>query len=140
MQQSLNLDIIFREDRLIFKNPEEYKLFYAYLQKHKDKIGYIKIQVGSPSKSNRQLRFFHGILLESFSENMGDPDREYIKALLKSKFLTVEKEGKKYIRSLRDLTVQDMRQFLDSCVWLLVEFGGSLDSIETHEYERVKEE
>lgn len=104
----------------IYDRPEVVK---AYLQgiAHKGDLE-ATFQPWRKEKSLQQLRYIHGVVFALCAEASGYT-REEVKGLLKSKFLTdyvTAPDGKKlpYVKSLADLTMTEMRQFIDDCIIL----------------------
>lgn len=109
------------EDGLpIYDRPEVVK---AYLQgiAHKGDLE-VTFQPWRKEKSNQQIRYVHGVVFALCSEASGYT-KEEVKGILKKEFLTVyakSPNGKKisYVRSLADLTMAEMSQFIDDCIIL----------------------
>ena len=70
----------------------------------------------------QQLRYIHGVIFALCSEASGYT-RQEVKGLLKGEFLTEYAEspnGTKtsYVKSLADLTMTEMKEFIDDCIIL----------------------
>lgn len=110
----------FEKDQLVYDRPD---IFCAYIQsiaEHGDLEA--TFQPWRREKSLQQLRYVHGIVFVLCSQASGYTVKE-VKGLLKGEFLTdyIEtKEGKKvsYVKSLADLTMSEMKQFIDDCIIL----------------------
>jgi hypothetical protein len=104
----------------IYDRPEVVK---AYLQgiAHKGDLE-ATFQPWRKEKSLQQLRYIHGVVFALCSQASGYTIPE-VKGLLKGEFLTdycITKDGKKlpYVKSLADLTMTEMREFIDECIIL----------------------
>jgi len=105
----------------IYDRPEVVR---AYLESiaHKGDLE-ASFQPWRKEKSLQQLRYIHGVIFALCAEASGYT-REEVKGLLKSQFLTeyvTSPDGKKklsYVRSLADLTMAEMSQFIDDCIIL----------------------
>jgi ribosomal protein L39E len=79
---------------------------------------WIEIKEDKDKRSNRQNRYFHGVMLPILSEHTGYTTNE-IKALLKGMFLTytIELKGLEFelIKSTSDLDTKEMEEFLEKC-------------------------
>jgi hypothetical protein len=114
----------FDKDHLVYERPD---IFCAYIQGIAEK-GDIEatFQPWRKEKSLQQLRYVHGIVFVLCSQASGYTAME-IKGLLKSKFLTEyvisKKTGKEIpiVKSLADLTMTEMKQFIDDCKMLAAE-------------------
>lgn len=110
----------FEKDHLVYDRPD---IFCAYIQSIAEQ-GDLEatFQPWRKEKSLQQLRYIHGIVFVLCSQASGYTVQE-VKGLLKGEFLTdyVEtKDGKKvaYVKSLADLTMKEMKQFIDDCIIL----------------------
>jgi hypothetical protein len=78
----------------------------------------VEIKVDMDKRSNRQNRYFHGVMLPILSEHTGYTPNE-IKALLKGMFLTytIELKGLEFelIKNTSDLDTKEMEEFLEKC-------------------------
>jgi hypothetical protein len=78
----------------------------------------VEIKVDRDKRSNRQNRYFHGVMLPILSEHTGYTPNE-IKALLKGMFLTytIELKGLEFelIKNTSDLDTKEMEEFLEKC-------------------------
>lgn len=107
------------EGKLVFHRPE---VVNAYLQKYEGKVLEVIIRPPSKAKTLNQLAYLHGVVFVCISQDTGYTVEE-IKGLLKSHFLTAyatKKDGQEfpYVRSLADLTVSEMAEFIEDCVML----------------------
>lgn len=67
-------------------------------------------------KTAQQLKYYYGVLIPAFCEETGYT-KEEVDGLLKKIFLTVNKGTKKeYVKSLSELSVKAMSDYIDSCV------------------------
>lgn len=78
----------------------------------------------STQRSGQQNRYLHGVLFQMIAEEMGEDNIEYVKALMKEKFLTTEepiitKSGKKLeerkVKGTSELDTIEMIEFIDKC-------------------------
>ena len=83
-----------------------------------------KFQWVSTQRSSKQNKYLHGVLFSMIAEEMGEDNIEYVKALMKEKFLTTEeaiytKQGKKLeekkVRGTHELDTKEMVEFIDKC-------------------------
>ena len=106
--------------KLVFDRPE---VFGAYVQGLVEKGDLeLSVQPWRKEKSLQQLRYVHGVIFALCSEASGYT-RQEVKGLLKGEFLTEYIEapdGKKiaYVKSLADLTMTEMKEFIDQCIIL----------------------
>jgi hypothetical protein len=106
--------------KLVFDRPE---VFGAYVQGLVEKGDLeLSVQPWRKEKSLQQLRYVHGVIFALCSEASGYT-RQEVKGLLKGEFLTEYIEapdGKKiaYVKSLADLTMPEMKEFIDDCIIL----------------------
>lgn len=83
------------------------------------------VQKPSKSKTLQQLRYIHGVVFRLASEASGYTVQE-IKGLLKGYFLTEYikgPDGKEipFVKSLADLKVSEMAEFIDNCISLIAQ-------------------
>lgn len=99
----------------------------------------IEIKEVKDKRSVQQNRFFHGALIDAFVR-LGDTNRQRIKRILKEQFLRTYDDDGQYIdtKRTRDLSVDEMRIFIDNCVNLLADYGGYLETNEYNEYIEAK--
>lgn len=106
--------------KLVFDRPE---VFGAYVQGLVEKGDLeLSVQPWRKEKSLQQIRYVHGVIFALCSEASGYT-RQEVKGLLKGEFLTEYAEspnGTKttYVKSLADLTMREMSEFIDSCIIL----------------------
>lgn len=111
---------MFVKDHLVYDRPD---LFCAYIQSIAEKgVLECTIQPWHKEKSLQQLRYIHGVVFVLCSQASGYTVQE-VKGLLKGEFLTeyvTNKAGKEisYVKSLADLTMPEMKQFIDDCIIL----------------------
>ena len=111
----------FEKDQLVYDRVD---LFCAYIQSIAEK-GDLEctIQPWRKEKSLQQIRYIHGIVFVLCSQASGYTVKE-VKGLLKGEFLTEyitsKITGKEIpiVKSLADLTMAEMRQFIDDCIIL----------------------
>ena len=136
--KKLCLDISFKDGKLDTLTPENAILLRDFISSHLGEHGILEVST-EKSKSIQQLRFFYGVILPAFSECMGHGNYEYLKYILKKQFLVAHtEEGLEYLKSLADLSVEEMSIFIDQCINLLMEYGGHLTRTQHEEYERIK--
>lgn len=99
----------------------------------------IEIKEVKDIRSVQQNSFFHSVLIDAFVR-LGDTNRQRIKRILKEHFLRTYDENGQYIdaKRTRDLSVDEMRIFIDNCVNLLADYGGYLETNEYNEYLEIK--
>jgi len=106
--------------KLVFDRPE---VFMAYINSIAEKGDLeVTVQPWRKEKSLQQIRYVHGVVFALCSQASGYTVEE-VKGLLKSQFLTdyvTTKEGKElpYVKSLADLTMKEMSEFIDNCIIL----------------------
>ena len=120
------------------------KTFYLSTTTKQEIITYIEnitdndTVINIANKNTRSVqanRFFHGALLDAFVECTGDADKDYLKFVLKEKYLKHFRDNGGYIiKETHTLTVEEMRIFIDSCLNLLKEIGGYLKEDQYTEY------
>ena len=103
---------------------QQFCQYEAYLAGLEGKDVEIIVQRPQHSKSTNQLAYLHGVVFRLASEESGYTPNE-VKGLLKGEFLTeyvVSKTTGKEIpivKSLADLSVGQMAEFIDSCIILV---------------------
>ena len=106
--------------KLVFDRKE---VFGAYVQGLMEKGDLeLSVQPWRKEKSLQQLRYVHGVIFALCSEASGYT-RQEVKGLLKGEFLTEyikAPDGKEiaYVKSLADLTMTEMKEFIDNCIIL----------------------
>ena len=112
--------------RLVFDRPE---VFGAYVQGLVEKGDLeLSVQPWRKEKSLQQIRYVHGVIFALCSESSGYT-RQEVKGLLKGEFLTeyvVSPSGTKtaYVKSLADLTMKEMSDFIEECIILAAKHWG----------------
>jgi len=113
------------------------KYFNTYVKTFEGQKIEIAIQKKSTARSGRQNRYFHGVVCKYWGEYVGH-DIETMKGVLKGKFLkrSVMMKGKEveFIRDTSSLTVAEMKEFIDQCVMLAIEYGIVIPSPEEAVY------
>lgn len=116
---------MFVKDHLVYDRPD---IFCAYVQSIAEKgVLECTIQPWRKEKSLQQLRYVHGIVFVLCSQASGYTVME-VKGLLKGEFLTEyvvsKKTGKEIpiVKSLADLTMAEMKQFIDDCKILAAKY------------------
>jgi hypothetical protein len=110
-----------------------------FIEKHKGENFQVEVKEVKDPRSCQQNRFFHGALIDAFVR-LGDTNRKRIKRILKEKFLAEYDEDGQYVdvKRTRDLSIDEMRVFIDNCINLLADYGGYLEVAEYEEYAGVK--
>ena len=96
-------------------------------------------------RSGAQNKFFHAVIVPAVAKCLvlvgmpGGDNLEFVKeSILKKPYLTVNKDTEfEYVRSTSNLTVNEMWQFINFCIELLVRMGGRLEQKEQDEYMRI---
>lgn len=114
------------KDKLVFDRPEVFKAYIQNLS-HKGDLELI-IRPWQKEKSLQQLRYIHGVVFAIISDASGYTPEE-VKGLLKGYFLTKyvkAPDGKEvpYVKSLADLTLDEMKQFIDDCIIMAAKHWG----------------
>lgn len=94
------------------------------LQEHPQGLT-LKAEPYSPGKTNPQLRYLHGVVYEEIRDRMredgNDFSKEYIDIFLKEKFAyDYDTDGNKVLKSKRDFTEADMREYISR----IIEWAG----------------
>ena len=88
----------------------------------------VVVKEWSESKTNSQLGYFNGVVVEHIRQHTGD-DKNYMKYWLKQMFgpkVSVNIDGKwiDVIKSQADYTKKEMVEFIDRCILHAAEFHG----------------
>jgi len=97
------------------------------------------------SRSKSQNAFFHAAVLPAIQKALLDAgvkyveDIEYVKqVIVKKPYLTVNEGFKdEYVRSTADLTVNEFWKFLNYCIELLLNIGGSLSPDQQQQFFKI---
>lgn len=138
-----------KEGRFKYDSPAGKYMFDEFVSKHDGESMEIEIKVIKDQKTLQQLRFYYGALLPAFVKATGDSDIGRLDMYLKGKYLMdfmempdnlVDETTKvvPYIQSKADLTVNEMADFIESCIQELCDCGGSLDNDDVIAYEATR--
>jgi len=114
-----------------------------FIQEHDNENVEITIKVIDDIKTLEQMRFYRGVVLPAICDASGHKNREEVHAYLKSQYLSSFKEMTinnqyiivKDIPSLKDISKEDFRKFIDHCLEFLADVGGSIPHHEIDRYE-----
>lgn len=100
-----------------FSNTEDKKRLYKELNKVKPVPYWIELKIDRDKRSNRQNRYFHGVVLPLLSEHTGFTTDE-IKSLLKGMFLTYYKDlpnglSVELTKGTAELDTKEFEEFMD---------------------------
>ncbi len=92
------------------------------------------VQKKKSTRTIAQNAYFHGVVCKYWADYVGC-DIIAMKEILKAHFLTKEIEAKngkvlKYVQPTHKLKLDEMRQFIDQCLILAVEYGIVIPSID----------
>lgn len=137
-------DITFVESGFRIRYPAERPLLERFCSPKKGGHGFIVLHDGEQTRSLAQNAFFHGPLIDAFVDLTGEPDRRYwknhLKDIFRDKYFVVRTEsGKPYLRGTADLSVREMRDFIEDCLNYLFSQGGHLSEWQGEEWKRVRE-
>lgn len=113
---------------MVFDRPEVFKAYIENIS-HKGDLELV-IRPWRKEKSLQQLRYLHGVVFTIISEASGYTPIE-VKGLLKGYFLTKyikTPDGKEvpYVKSLADLDLDEMKQFIDDSIILAAKHWGCI--------------
>ena len=87
----------------------------------------IDIEAWKALHSDRQRKFYFGVVLPAMAERTGF-EKEESDAILRGLFLTVEKNGHRFPRSISTLSKPDFAAFLDRVIrWMATELEVVID-------------
>lgn len=94
---------------------EQIERYFKYI---KDGVYYLEVSNKKPNRSNKQNRYYHGVIVSMLSKELGYTTHE-MKLVLRKQFLgykteTINNEEIKYLISTSDLNVTEMEDFLTS--------------------------
>ena len=112
---------------------EKKEKFNGYIKAVEGKQIEVIVQKKSSARSIAQNAYFHAVTCKYWGEYVGC-DIVTMKEILKAKFLktTVKIKGKdvEYVRATSSLTVDGMKEFIDQCEKLGIEYGIIMPDID----------
>lgn len=131
----IELDIVFTEKSFCLIDETNRKIIEKFCKDNKGKKGKIIFKTKKHTRSHEQNSFFHSVVLDSFCSVTGDYDKQYLKHVLKEKFLTVTRDdGSVWVQDTHTLSTKDMSFFIDQCLEFLFSIGGSISELEYKNY------
>jgi len=98
---------------MIYRLPDQKYLALKAIENAKE--GYFcEVAKRKVKRSNNQNRYYHGIVIKMFSQEIGQIPEETHQDLAKH-FLTYENNGKKYTKSTTQLNTVEFENYLEQC-------------------------
>jgi len=144
MTTKFTFDINFTGTGFKLRFPPERSLLERFCAANKGKQGHIVLHLGAQSRSLAQSAFFHGPVIDAYVDLTGEPDRHYwkchLKDIFKDKYFVVRTEsGKPYLRGTADLSIREMRDFIEDCLNYLFSQGGHLAEFQGEEWKKIRD-
>ena len=98
---------------MIYRLPENKHLALKAIESAKDGY-YCEISKRKVKRSNNQNRYYWKIIVEMFSQEIGQIPNEIHQDLTKH-FLSYKSNGKDYVRSTTELSTVEFETYLESC-------------------------
>ena len=138
--------------------PEEVWQVKEFCKLHDKKDLILELKVKSNSRSVQANKFYWGAVIKAF-ENINGLDSQSNHRLLKEQFLkyrrpeseieVIRKIKEKhnlsllesdtlYIKSTTELTSFEFFEYVNRCILLLIEYGGSLDVVDSKEWVNIQ--
>ena len=146
-KRKLTMTGIIKDGKFGYDSPAAKEMYNEFISKHDGEGMEVTFKVISDMKTYQQIKFYYGAILPAMIKATGQTD---VDLYLKGKYLMdfielppIVKDGIEkgevrvapYIPSKADLTIEEMSDYIESCLNELIDAGGQLDKDTVLAYE-----